>query len=184
MKKYLTKAQLLTIPNLLSLIRIGLVPLILWLYCVRAEYACAAGVIMLSGATDVVDGYVARRFRMVSDVGKVLDPVADKLTQAAVILCLTVKHRRMYLLIALFAAKELTMLVLGILTFKRKDAVNSARWYGKVNTVVIYAVVLVLILYPAIPELWANRMIDLSAGVMSAALILYFRFYLLQLRAK
>ena len=82
------RKQLLTIPNLLSAFRILLVPVIVWLYCGRGDYPLTACVLVLSGVTDIVDGFIARRFRMVSDLGKVLDPVADKLTQAAALGCL------------------------------------------------------------------------------------------------
>ena len=66
--------QILTIPNLLSMFRILLIPLIVWLYCGRQDYPLAAWVLLLSGATDIADGFIARRFHMVSDLGKVLDP--------------------------------------------------------------------------------------------------------------
>ena len=79
--------RILTLPNLLSFFRILLIPLIIWLYF-RAEYWWAFGMLLLSGATDVVDGWIARTFHLVSDFGKAIDPVADKLTQIAVLLCL------------------------------------------------------------------------------------------------
>lgn len=89
MHRLMKKEQLLTIPNLLSVVRLLLIPLIVWLYCARQEYELAVLFILLSGATDVVDGFIARRFHMVSDFGKILDPVADKLTQGALIAGLT-----------------------------------------------------------------------------------------------
>ena len=79
-----TRKQLFTIPNLLSLLRLCMIPLIIWLYCTQKNYALTAVVLVLSGLTDMVDGYIARRFNMVTDLGKALDPVADKLTQASV----------------------------------------------------------------------------------------------------
>lgn len=76
-RKYLKKENILTIPNLLSLIRILLIPFIIWLYCAQKAYLHTIIVIALSGFTDIIDGKIARKFNMVSDVGKVLDPVAD-----------------------------------------------------------------------------------------------------------
>ena len=93
MHRIFRKDQVLTIPNLLSVIRLALIPLIVWLYIGKQEYSAAVAVILISGATDIIDGFIARKFNMVSDLGKILDPVADKLTQATVILCLTVKYR-------------------------------------------------------------------------------------------
>ena len=91
-RKYLKKENILTIPNLLSLIRILLIPFIIWLYCARKAYLCTIIVIALSGFTDIIDGKIARKFNMVSDVGKVLDPVADKLTQATLVICLIARY--------------------------------------------------------------------------------------------
>ena len=72
MHRLMKKEQLLTIPNLLSVVRLLLIPLIVWLYCARQEYELAVLFILLSGATDVVDGFIARRFHMVSDFGTLL----------------------------------------------------------------------------------------------------------------
>ena len=80
--------RVLTIPNLLSFFRLCLIPVIIWLYCVREDSLGTAAVLALSGLTDVVDGRIARRFHMVSSFGKALDPVADKLTQIAMLFCL------------------------------------------------------------------------------------------------
>ena len=96
MHRIFNKDQVLTIPNLLSVIRLALIPLIVWLYVGKQAYSAAVIVILISGATDIIDGAIARRFHMVSDLGKILDPIADKLTQGAVILCLAVKYRWMH----------------------------------------------------------------------------------------
>ena len=100
------RKQLLTIPNLLSAFRILLVPVIVWLYCGRGDYPLTACVLVLSGVTDIVDGFIARRFRMVSDLGKVLDPVADKLTQAVALGCLLTRFEAIWRLLAVLLIKE------------------------------------------------------------------------------
>ena len=156
MHRIFRKDQVLTIPNLLSVIRLALIPLIVWLYIGKQECSAAVAVILISGATDIIDGFIARKFNMVSDLGKILDPVADKLTQATVILCLTVKYRWMRGLIVLFVVKEIIMAVLGYMAIQKKDVVNSAKWYGKLNTVVLYLVMTCLILFPSISETVAN----------------------------
>ena len=86
MKRFFSKGQILTIPNLLSVIRIAMIPVIVWLYSFEKNYYGVISVIILSGATDIIDGWVARHFHKVSDFGKALDPLADKLTQAALLL--------------------------------------------------------------------------------------------------
>ena len=108
MHRIFSKDQVLTIPNLLSVIRLALIPLIVWLYVGKQAYSIAVIIILLSGATDIIDGAIARRFHMVSDLGKILDPVADKMTQGAVILCLALKYRWMRGLIVLFIIKEIS----------------------------------------------------------------------------
>lgn len=177
MHRVLKKEQILTIPNLLSLLRLLMIPLIIWLYCGAEQYYAAVGVIVLSGLTDVADGIIARKFNMVSDFGKILDPIADKLTQGALIICLTIKHKLMIPLIIEFALREICMLVMGYITIKKQDSVNSAKWYGKVTTVVLYAVMMLLILFPQIPNAAADGMIIACGLVMLFSFVMYVRFY-------
>ena len=82
------KNRILTIPNILSFVRIGLITFIMWLYLAKERYEAALFVLIASGLTDIVDGFIARRFNMISDFGKIIDPIADKLTQASVLFCL------------------------------------------------------------------------------------------------
>ncbi|MBO5415973.1 MAG: CDP-alcohol phosphatidyltransferase family protein [Clostridia bacterium] len=177
MHRIFKKKDILTIPNLLSLFRLALIPVIVWLYCGARDYYAAIGVILLSGLSDIVDGFIARRFNMVSDFGKILDPVADKLTQGALLVCLLFKYKLMWALIAIFLVREIAMIVMGMVVIKRSDEVNSAKWYGKVNTVVLYSVMMALILFPNIPTLAANLLICLCGVVIIMSLILYSRFY-------
>ena len=127
--KRFSKNAILTIPNLISLFRILLIPLIIWLYCGKKQYAATIAVVAVSGVSDIIDGKIARKFNMVSDVGKVLDPIADKLTQVTLVICLTARYPWMWALLALFAVKECLMLLWGYLTLKITDAINSAKWY-------------------------------------------------------
>lgn len=177
MKEKLTKKNIFTIPNALSLLRLFLIPVIVWLYCGKKEYGAAAAAVLLSAATDLADGKIARRFHMVSEVGKVLDPAADKLTQAALVICLMSRYEAMRILLMLFAAKEVLMLLWGYLTLKHTDTVNGAKWYGKVSTAVLYTVMMILILLPDVPETAANMMIACCGAVILVSLILYGRFY-------
>lgn len=177
MHRILKKKEIVTIPNLLSLVRLAIIPLIVWLYCGAKNYYAAIGMILLSGATDIVDGWIARHFNMISDFGKILDPVADKLTQATLLLCLLSKYRLMWGLVSLFAVCEITKLILGAVVMKKHDEVNSAKWYGKLNTVVIYAIIMVLILFPNINGIVANCLMLLCGAIMLMAHVLYSLFY-------
>lgn len=171
------KDQILTIPNFLSLLRLVMIPWIVALYR-EGNYYGATGVIVLSGLTDVADGFIARKFDMVSDFGKILDPIADKLTQAVLIGCLITRYSRMLPLLILFAVKEVIMGITGILVIKKKDVVNSAQWFGKLATAVLYAVLILLFLFPGISEAAADIMILCCAGVILLALVKYQFFYI------
>ena len=175
--KHLKKENILTIPNLLSLIRILLIPFIIWLYCVQKAYMHTFIVIVISGFTDIIDGKIARKFNKISDVGKVLDPIADKLTQAALVICLIARYPWMWALLALFAVKDCLMLLWGYLTLKSTDTINGAKWYGKLSTVVLYAVMMILILFVDIPQAIATVLMLLCGGMMLLSLVMYGRFY-------
>ena len=175
--KRLKKENVLTIPNLLSLVRILLIPIIIWLYCAQKAYMHTFIVIAISGFTDIIDGKIARKFDMVSDVGKVLDPIADKLTQAALVICLIARYPWMWAILALFAVKECLMLLWGYLTLKSTDTINGAKWYGKLSTVVLYAVMMILVLFVDIPQAIATALMLLCGGIMLLSLIMYGRFY-------
>lgn len=178
MHRMLHKNQILTIPNLLSVVRLLLIPVILWLYIGLENHRWTIAVIILSGLTDVVDGFIARKFHMISDFGKILDPVADKLTQGALILCLTARYDWMKWLIILFLLKECAMLIMGYLAIRKEDNVNSSQWHGKLNTVVLYGTMCLLILFPAMPIAVANGLIATCALTIALSFLLYTRFYI------
>ena len=171
--KRLTKKDIFTIPNGISLFRLLLIPVILILYIGRKDYTAAAIVVLLSGASDIADGQIARRCNMISDLGKFLDPLADKLTQATVMICLSTKYKEIWILIGVFAVKELAMLLVGILVLRRTDTVNSARWYGKLNTVILEGTMIALILFPMIPAAVAVWMIRACILSVITSFILY-----------
>ena len=93
--KTIFSGKLFTIPNLLSLIRLLLIPWFVYTYVTKGDGQGTAAILILSGITDILDGYIARRFDMVSNLGKALDPVADKATQIVMIGCLTVRFPHM-----------------------------------------------------------------------------------------
>lgn len=176
-KNRLRKKEILTIPNLLSFFRIILIPVMVILYCQHQNYIGSVAVIALSGLTDMADGKIARKYNMVSDFGKFLDPLADHLTQAAMILCLITRYPYIGWLIVIFAVKELVLLICGLFRLKSKDTVTGARWYGKVTTAVIYGSMILLFLLPTMPAAFANFLIILCAIAITGSMILYGRYY-------
>lgn len=173
MKRQDHHSEILTIPNILSLVRLGLIPLFLWLYCVKGSYIWAVVILGLSGLSDILDGWIARRYDMVSDFGKILDPAADKLTQMALILCLALRYDQIWALLALFIIKELTMGVLGLLVVLKTKLVPSARWFGKACTAVLEGSMGLLILFPMLPETAANILILLSGCMLAFSFAQY-----------
>ncbi len=99
--------KIITIPNMLSFFRICLIPVIVWLYGVEHDYVWAGCILILSGITDIMDGYIARHFHMVSNLGKILDPIADKLTQGVLLICLVLQFHLMIVPLILLIAKEI-----------------------------------------------------------------------------
>ena len=177
MKKLFTKKNVLTIPNLLSLLRILMIPFIIWLYVVEENPFAAAVMIFLSGLTDVADGFIARKFNMISDFGKILDPLADKLTQVALIVSISLTYKKMFWLVVLFVVKETVMALLGYLTMRNNGSVEGAKWYGKLSTFVLYASMIVLILF-SLPNWAVDAIIILCAAVLSLSFAMYTRLYI------
>lgn len=173
--------RVFTMPNALSAVRILLIPLFMALYAAK-EYAWSAMALGVSGLTDMLDGLIARRFHMESNLGKILDPAADKLTQAAMCLMLLSRYSIMLWLLIFFAVKELAMVALGYCYMRRTGIVNSARWYGKASSIVQYAVILALLLMPRISDYSAHVLIALSMLSHAVSLGMYFVFYVRSIR--
>ncbi len=177
-KSRLGKKDIFTIPNMLSFFRILLIPAMVVLYCYYETHETVVVLIAVSGVTDILDGKIARKFNMVSDFGKFLDPLADKLTQAAMALCLAVRYPGMGVLFILMLVKESVLMVCAYGAFKATNTVNSAKWYGKVTTATLYAVMILLFLFPDIPLQVAEAGILLSGVVMVLSMILYVKFFI------
>lgn len=175
--------RIVTIPNALSLFRILLIPLFVILYFktdLSGNYWYAVGVLVLSGLTDVLDGIIARRFHMVSDLGKVLDPAADKLTQAAMVICVCINHMYLLPLLILFFIKEFLMVTGAMVLAQSGVKPVAARWWGKLSTVVIYTTLAYVVftdIFPSLPE--AIGMILAAAAAVSIlfAFINYARMF-------
>lgn len=132
--------KVITIPNIISLFRIVLIPVFCLLYFSGLEkgFVYAFEIVILSALSDVIDGFIARKFNMISDVGKVLDPIADKLTQVALVVCLTFNHKMLFPVLSVLVTKELLTAVAAALWLKNGREPISARWWGKVSTALLY----------------------------------------------
>ena len=170
-----TQKKIFTIPNLMSLFRLCLIPVIIWLYCVEKNDVAAGLVLILSGATDIADGFVARHFHMISDLGKVLDPIADKLTQASMLFCLCTRFPLMLLPLSCMVVKECFMGVTGLLVIKRTGNVFGADWHGKVATVLLYTTMILHVFWEGIPVHVSDVLIGASTAMVLVSLALYGR---------
>ena len=169
--------QIWSIPNLLSLFRILLIPLMVTLYW-KGRTIAAVIVFGVSALSDIVDGQIARRFDMVTDLGKMLDPLADKLTQGAALVCVGRNHPQVFFLFGFMAVKELTQAAIGAWSLKKTGHAFSAKWFGKLCTVVTTACLMTMFVFPQIPEGWINGMLILCAAMMLCALALYANYFL------
>ncbi len=167
------KSRVLTVPNLLSAFRLLLVPVIVWLYCGEENYPLTACALLLSGATDIADGFIARRFHMVSDLGKVLDPVADKLTQAAALACLLTRFPAVWWLLGVLMGKEIIMASMGIFVIRRTGVVHGAEWHGKLATCLIYAAIFLHIVWYDIPTAASWTLVAAGVAGILLSLVLY-----------
>ena len=174
------KKDLFTIPNIIGYVRILLIPVFCWLY-IRAEtagdYFWATMVVLFSSFTDLFDGLIARKFNQVTELGKVLDPVADKLTHCAMAVCLVTRYPLMWALLGLMAVKESYMAYMGIKYIKKDRMMDGAQWYGKVCTACLFAGMVVLFFFYNMQILWANLLIGSLMLLMLVTLLLYVRFY-------
>ena len=164
----------MSIPNMLSVFRMLLIPVFLLAFFLAPEQSWIAGlIIVVSGATDVADGIIARKFNMVTQLGKILDPAADKLTQAAVCIALCIRHHELILLTVIFVVKELFMLIGGCVLVKSGKKIHSSKWFGKLATVVLYAVMFLIIVIPEIPGAILYTLCGIAVGFVVFAFVMY-----------
>ena len=167
------KHRIITIPNLLSFFRLLLIPVIIWLYVVKQNPAWTTLVLALSGITDIVDGIIARKFNMISDFGKAFDPVADKLTQIAMLFCLVSRFEWMLLPLVLLVVKEIFAGVTGLVVIRKTGKVLGAVWHGKATTVSLYSMMLIHLLWFNIPAVISGILIGACTALILLSAILY-----------
>lgn len=136
------------IPNILSCVRIALVGVFIYLFFFDYpnNLVWALLTFLAAGATDVIDGYLARRNNWVTDLGKILDPFADKLMQCTVLVCMMIKKLLPMWLVIPFILKEVVILIGGMLVSKKMSKVVVSNIFGKLTVVFFYAAILVCML--------------------------------------
>lgn len=124
------------IPNILTIIRFLLIPLLIG-FAIENNYIAVIVILTISGITDILDGYIARKFKFITNFGKLMDPLADKATQIALLIILTVQKIIPIWIIVIVITKEFLM-VSGASFLYGKELVVSSKWYGKLATVLFY----------------------------------------------
>lgn len=124
------------VPNILTIIRFFLVPVILYLL-IQGNYIIAFVFLTLSGLTDILDGYIARKFDFITNFGKLMDPLADKVTQISILCVLAIQNIIPIWILVIVILKEFFM-ISGASFLYGKEFVVSSKWYGKLATVLFY----------------------------------------------
>ena len=138
--------KLKNIPNILSIIRILLVFVFVYVFFALDKLHMALLIFLIAGATDVVDGYLARRFNWITNLGKILDPFADKLMQCTVLVSLLIKGLLPFWFVIPYFAKEVFTIVISFIVIKRRSVTVVSKWYGKTAVCLFYATVAVSII--------------------------------------
>lgn len=172
------KKEILTIPNLLSLFRLILIPVYVVMYLNATEpqhYYIAGGILAVSCLTDLIDGQIARRFNMISTVGKVLDPFADKLTQFTLAICLAIQYPVVWIMVSLIFVKEIFQLIAGIVAYRKGMMLKGALLAGKICTTILFLSLIVMVLTPA--QFLSNTVVTIVTAIDVVFLLISFISY-------
>ena len=175
------KKELFSIPNLLSFFRIVLLPVYVYIYLNATEtheYILAGTIMALSCLTDMIDGKIARKFNMITNIGKILDPFADKLTQFTLTICLSLRYPVLYPVLALFLVKECFQLIVAIIQFRRGKVLPGAILAGKICTTVLFVSLITLVLFPDLNPIAVDTIALIDSGFLGFAFVSYILAFL------
>lgn len=169
-----------SIPNLMGYFRILLIPFFLYVYVnarTERDYNLAIIILAISCLTDLFDGKIARRFNMVTQFGKILDPIADKLTQGALALGFASHYPTMYIFLIAFIVKEIVMGLIGLYMIRKGHPTNGAQMHGKITTASIDISMLIILIGRNTPVWLVNILIAICLITMSISFIQYLIYY-------
>ncbi len=174
------KKDFFSIPNILTYIRILLVPVFVIVY-INAQgitgHVWSIIIVAVSALTDIIDGMIARKFNMITDWGKIIDPIADKSMQFAMLFCVVVRYHWVALLLVIYGIKEIVSLIFSSYLLSKGKHISGAMWCGKICTVILYGVMLALIAIPEIDPHVVTILIGFSAAFMLLAFVVYMDTY-------
>jgi len=168
----------LNIPNLLTLVRFLLIP-VMAVFLFKEDLLLALIIYTIASITDIIDGFVARKFNMITNLGKVLDPLADKLLQFTALIGLSYIDIIPYWIVVIFATKEILM-GLGAIKLLKKDIVVQAKWFGKVSTCLFFLAIIVAMLSRIfnIPEIYPVMLMCFALLMTFFSLVMYLLNYI------
>ena len=175
------KRDIFSIPNLLSLFRLLLIPVYASVYLTATEnyqFILAGVILAVSCLTDMIDGKIARKYNMITNLGKVLDPLADKLTQLTLTICLSMKYPVLYPVLGLFVIKELFQLALGVVFLRRGKMLPGALMAGKVCTTVLFVSLIALVLMPDMNPVAVKVIAGIDSVFLTISFVSYVMAYL------
>ena len=158
-----------SIPNIMGYFRIALAMLYMLLFYRAldgAPYWPVIVTIVISGITDFFDGKIARRFNMITDWER-CHPIADKITLGAIIISMSFKYSIVVFMVVFYIIKEGYMAVAGIISIRAGHKIEGAMWYGKVCTFATYVILIVLLLFPNMPEVMVNVLVIADMIIMA-----------------
>jgi len=185
-----TLSYIFNVPNTLSFLRILLVPFMAY-FLLNNQIFLAFLMVALSGLSDAFDGYFARKLNQVTELGKMLDPIADKLTQVVATVCIAVKFPQLIGILVVCLIKEVLMSMGAAYLMHKNKKPGAARWYGKAATVLFYFSVAVIVLMDAFftvePKVFyvvSGVLLGLTAVMMLYAFVRYGMMFLQLLKSE
>ena len=168
---------MLNTPNILSIFRLCLVPVFVMMYFSGIPNArlFAVGIYVVAVTTDFLDGYIARKYNMITNLGKVLDPLSDKMFTFAVLSCLVIDFKISFWFVGIFFFKECLMGIGGLVIHRFvKTEIPPSNIVGKTAMVIFFICCCVIIVVESLPPETASIMIGIALVISCASLVTYF----------
>lgn len=140
------------LPNYLTILRLILVPIIFTLV-LKEKYLAAFVFFLIANITDILDGQIARKYNLITDWGKLMDPLADKITQISTISALIITRIIPFWILVIITTKELIMITVGFFLYKKKIVTVHSKWYGKAATILLFVAIVFTLLSKNFVEL-------------------------------
>ena len=170
------KKSSLNIPNILSIFRLCMIPVFVLAYFWAGETGpryYALIIYIIAQGTDALDGYLARKLNQITRLGRVLDPLADKLMSFTVLMCLVIDHPVLWWAAAVMFLKECLMGIGALVQYKRITDVPPSNILGKLSTIYFYCLFITAMLYHDMPPVALNIVVGIGIALMLAAFAIY-----------